>query len=155
MTDTLNLVHESASIQFSSTHYVFVERIGNIPANAPEAWRTLHTFAPALAQHNKISGAAAFYKPTKGVYRAAFLIAAPAEQLPERLSYDKFPGGTYTQFTLSGPYDQLPEAHTRSCGIVADERIALRDDFYIEHYLTDPTTTPAEQNVTAILFPIA
>lgn len=155
MPTTLNLTHESASTSFPATHYVFVERIGNIPANAPDVWKTLHEFALALAQHNKITGAAAFYKPTKGIYRAAFLIAAAPEQLPAGLSYEKFPGGTYAQFTLIGPYEQLPEAHTRSCAIVADEKIVLRDDFYIEHYLTDPSTTPAEQNVTAILFPIA
>jgi hypothetical protein len=49
----------------------------------------------------------------------------------------------------------LPEANTRAWGIVKEKKIALRDDFNIEHYLTDPHTTPADQNVTAILFPTA
>lgn len=155
MSASLSFKHEAEAVDFPAVHYVFIERIGNIPANAPGAWKTLHEFAPVLKQHNQVTGAAAFYRPAKGIYRAAFLIAAPPLKLPEGLSYEKFPGGTYTQFTLTGPYDQLPEAHTRSCAIADDEKIALRDDFYIEHYITDPSTTPAEQNITAILFPLA
>lgn len=151
----LNFKHEAKAVDFPAVHYVFIERIGNIPANAHGAWQTLHELAPALKQHNQVTGAAAFYRPTKGVYRAGFLLAVPPVQLPEGLTYDKFPGGRYTQFTLTGSYDQLSEAHTRACAIMTEEKTALRDDFYIEHYITDPSTTPAEQNVTAILFPLA
>jgi predicted transcriptional regulator YdeE len=155
MPATIHLTHEHEAVNFPAVHYVFVEIIGNIPANAPGAWKTLHRFAPVLSQHNKISGAAAFYKPAKGVYRAGFMLSAQPVQLPEGLTYERFQGGSYTRFTLTGPFDQLPEAHTRACAIIAEEKIALRDDFRIEHYLTDPRTTPAEQNVTAILFPLA
>lgn len=152
---TPHLVHEKEPIDFPAAHYVFVERVGHIPANAPGAWKIVQGLAPALMQHNKITGAAALFKPLKDVYRAGFMLSAPPAQLPDGLTYEKFPGGTYTRFTLTGPFDQLPEAHTRACAVMTDEKIALRDDFYIEHYLTDPSTTPAEQNVTAILFPIA
>lgn len=155
MPATIHLTHEPGTVDFPATHYVFVERIGNISANAPQAWKTVQELAPALMQHNKITGAAAFYKPAKGVYRAGFVLSAPPAQLPEGLTYEKFNGGKCTRFTLTGPFDQLPEAHTRACAIIAEEKIALRDDFNIEHYVTDPSTTPAEQNVTAILFPVA
>lgn len=155
MTVTLHLAHENDPIHFPATHYVFVERVGNIPANAPQAWKTVEKFAPVLLQHNKITGAAAFYKPAKGIYRAGFMLSAAPVQLPDGLTYEEFSGGKYTGFTLTGPFDQLPEAHTRACAAIAEEQLALRDDFYIEHYRTDPSTTPAEQNVTAILFPIA
>ncbi len=155
MPATLNLTHKPETVDFPATPYVFVERIGNIPENAQGAWKTVEKFASVLLQHNKITGAAAFYKPAKGVYRAGFTLSAPPVQLPEGLTYEEFSGGKYARFTLTGPFDQLPEAHTRASAIVAEEKIALRDDFYIEHYLTDPSTTPAEQNVTAILFPIA
>ncbi len=155
MPATIHLTHEPEAVNFPAVHYVFVERIGNIPANAPGAWKTVEKFAPVLAQHNKITGAASFYKPTKGVYRAGFILSAPPVQLPEGLTYEKSSGGKYTRFTLTGPFDQLPEAHTRACAIVGEEKIAFRDDFYIEHYLTDPSTTPAEQNITAIMFPLA
>jgi predicted transcriptional regulator YdeE len=132
MTTTINLTQEPETIDFPTTHYVFIERIGNIPTNAPQAWQTVEKFAAALTQQNQITGAAAFYKPAKGIYR----------------------GGKYARFTLTGPFDQLPEANSRAFGIVAEKRIPLRDDFNVEHYLTDPRTTPADQNVTALLFPI-
>jgi effector-binding domain-containing protein len=155
MTATLNFVHEPVPADFPASHYVFVERVGHIPANAPQAWHTVEKFAAPLMQQNQITGAAAFYKPTQGIYRAGFMLSGVPVDLPEDLRYEKMPGGKYTRFTLTGPFDQLPEANTRAFAIVAEQRIPLRDGFNIEHYLTDPRTTPADQNVTAILIPIA
>jgi DNA gyrase inhibitor GyrI len=155
MTSTINLTHEPETIDFPTTHYVFIERIGNIPANAPQAWHTVEKLASALMPHNQITGAAAFYKPAKGIYRAGFMLAAPPVDLPAELTYEKMNGGKYTRFTLTGPFDQLPEANSRAFGIVAEKKIPLRDDFNIEHYLTDPSTTPAAENITAILLPTA
>lgn len=65
MTTTFNLTHEPETVDFPATHYVFIERIGNIPANAPQAWHTVEKFAAALMQQNQITGAAAFYKPAR------------------------------------------------------------------------------------------
>lgn len=155
MTTTIHLTQDSDTIDFPAGHYVFIERIGNIPANAPQAWHTVEQFAATLMQHNQITGAAAFYKPAQGIYRAGFMLSAPPINLPAGLSYEKFAGGKYARFTLTGPFDQLPEANSRAFGIVAEKKIPLRDDFNIEHYVTDPRTTPADQNVTEILFPIA
>lgn len=155
MTTTLNLTQEPETVTFPEAHYVFIERIGNIPANAQQAWHTVEKFAAGLMQHNQITGAAAFYKPAQGIYRAGFLLAAAPANLPAELRYEKIKGGKYARFTLTGPFDQLPEANTRAFGIVAEKKIALRDDFNIENYVTDPRTTPAEQNVTQILFPTA
>ncbi len=155
MPATLNLTHEPETIDFPATHYVFIERIGNIPANAPQAWKTVEKFASTLMAHNQITGAAAFYKPAKGIYRAGFILSASSVSLPSELTYEKFSGGKYARFALTGPFDQLPEANTRAFGVVAEKGIAMRDDFCIEHYLTDPRTTPAEQNVTEILIPTA
>jgi DNA gyrase inhibitor GyrI len=155
MTATLNLVHEPAPIDFPATHYVFVERVGSIPANAPQAWQTVLRFAAQIAAKNKITGAAAFYRPTRDVYRAGFLLAATPVDLPEGLRSEQMPGGRYARFTLTGPFDQLPEANSQAYRIVAEQKVPVRDAFSIEHYLTDPNTTPAEQNVTAILIPIS
>jgi predicted transcriptional regulator YdeE len=155
MPATINLTTDPETIDFPATHYVFVERLGSIPSNAPEAWKTVEKFASVLDSHNQITGAAAFYKPSKGIYRAGFMLSAPPVNLPAELTYEKVSSGNYARFTLTGPFDQLPEANTRAWGIVRERNIALRDDFNIEHYLTDPRTTPADQNVTAILFPTA
>jgi DNA gyrase inhibitor GyrI len=155
MTTTIDLTQEPDTIDFPAAHYVFIERVGNIPANAPQAWQTFEKFMPGLMQHNQVTGAAAFYKPTKGIYRAGFLLSAPPVNLPSGLTYEKTAGGKYARFTLTGPFDQLPEANTRVFGIVAEKKIALRDDFNIENYITDPRTTPPDQNITAILLPLA
>lgn len=155
MNTTLNLTQEPETVNRPEAHYVFIERIGNIPANAPQAWQTVEKFAAGLMQQNQITGAAALYKPAKGIYRAGFLLAAAPANLPDGLTYEKLSGGKYARFTLTGPFDQLPEANTRAFGIVAEKKIALRDDFNIENYVTDPRTTPAEENVTQILFPTA
>ncbi len=157
MTTTIHLKQEPETVDFPAAPYVFIERVGNIPSNAPQAWKTVEKFAAALVQHNQITGAAALYKPAKGIYRAGFMLAAPPLNLPADLTLRKsFNGGQENFcFTLTGPFDDLPEANTRAFGIVAEKKIPLRDDFNIEHYLTDPRTTPADQNVTAILFPTA
>jgi predicted transcriptional regulator YdeE len=155
MPATLNLVHESAAVDFPAQHYVFVERIGHIPTHAPQAWQTVVPFANQIAAKNKITGAAAYYKPAQDIYRAGFLLAAAPVDLPAGLSYENMPGGKYTRFTLTGPFDQLPEVNSRAYGTVAEEKIPLRDGFNIEHYLTDPSTTPADENVTAILIATA
>jgi len=153
MTATINLTQVPDAIELPASHYVFIERTGNIPANAPQAWKSIEPFAGLLSRHNKITAAAALYKPTKGIYRAGFMLAAPPVNLPPELSYEKLTGGHYARFTLTGPFNQLPEANTRAFAIVAEEKIRLRDDFNIERYLTDPASTPPERNVTEILFP--
>jgi predicted transcriptional regulator YdeE len=155
MTATLNLTHTPEAVQFPETRYVFVERRGHIPAIAQQAWQAVHAFFPEIVKHNRIVGGAALYKcsPGAGTYRAGFMLAAAPVNLPEALTYVKLPAGKFVRFTLSGPYDQLPEASRRAFEIVHDEQIALRDDFNIEHYVNDPMTTPADQLITEILFP--
>lgn len=155
MNSTINLTQEPETIDFPAGHYVFIERVGNIPANAPGAWHAFEKFMPAIMQRNQVTGPAAFYRPEKGIYRAGFLLAAPPVDLPDELTYEKTNGGRYARFTLTGPFDQLPEANTQAAQIVIGKKIHLRDDFYIERYLTDPSHTPAEKNVTEILFPLA
>jgi effector-binding domain-containing protein len=95
------------------------------------------------------------YKRGPKVYRAGFSLAAPPSQLPEGLEYVKFKGGKYSRFVLTGPYSDLPAASGRVFEIVAEKGIEMREDFCIEHYVTDPRETPAEQTITEILVPMA
>lgn len=155
MNPAISLTHEPETANWPETHFVFVERVGNIPDNAQKAWKTAETLIAKIAPHNQITGAAALYKTGPGIYRAGFMLAAPPVELPDGLQYQKLSGGKYARFVLNGPYDQLPAATRRAFEIVAEKKIALRDDFNIEHYVTDPRTTPANQSVTAILFPTA
>ena len=155
MTTAINLTHEPETVEFPAAHYAYVERVGHIPTNAPQAWKTVEKFLAALMPHNKITGAAALYKPQQGIYRAGFMLAEQPVNLPEGLTYAEIAGGKYARFTLTGAFTQLPEATSRAFEIVAERKIALRDDFNIERYVTNPATTPADENITEILFPTA
>jgi DNA gyrase inhibitor GyrI len=104
-------------------------------------------------EQNKITGYLSLYKIAPQIYRAGVALAAAPKDLPEGLSYEKFKGGKYSRFVLTGPYSNLPQACGRVFQIVADTQISLRDDFGIENYVTDPRTTPEEQLVTEILVP--
>jgi predicted transcriptional regulator YdeE len=148
------LITEPETINFPESHYVFMEREGHIPTIAPQTWPAVGAFGREIQKHNRIVGAAALYKTNPGVYRAGFMLDAPPVNLPEELTYAKLPGGKYTRFTLNGAYDQLPEATRHAFEIVAQRKISLRDDFNIEHYLKDSMTTPADELVTEILFPV-
>jgi effector-binding domain-containing protein len=55
---------------------------------------------------------------------------------------------------LTGPYSQLPEASRRAFELAKEHKLSLREDFNIENYVNDPRTTPEDQLVTEILFPV-
>lgn len=153
MSATLQLTNEPETVHWPESHFVFVERVGNIAQNAQQAWKAVEAYMPEVAAKNQIIGAAALYKTEAGIYRAGFLLAAAPADLPEGVQYEKLGSGKYVRLVLTGPYDQLPEATGRAFAIMAEKKVALRDDFNIEHYVTDPRTTPQEQSITEILFP--
>ena len=71
------------------------------------------------------------------------------------MKYEKFKGGKYSRFVLTGPYSNLPEASGRVFQMAADQKIQTRDDFNIENYANDPRTTPESELITQILIPTA
>jgi DNA gyrase inhibitor GyrI len=95
------------------------------------------------------------YKRGPKIYRAGFSLAAAPQQLPEGLEYTSFHGGKFSRFVLRGPFSDLPAASERVFEIVSEKGIDMRDDFCIEHYLTDPDNTPEDQTITHILIPTA
>jgi DNA gyrase inhibitor GyrI len=149
----MNLTLDPQIVTWPQTHYVFIERVGPFMQNAPQAWQAAHALAPALSEHNQITGYLSLYRMEPDVYRAGFAIAQEPKNLPEGLSYEKFHGGKYSRFVLTGPYTQLPEASGKVWGTVAEKKIPLRDDFAIENYLNDPRTTPEAELLTEILVP--
>jgi effector-binding domain-containing protein len=151
----VNLTQEPQIVDWPETHYVFVEKTGPFMSAAPQAWQIAHSLLPALAEHNQVVGYMSLYRMDPNTYRAGFSLAAPPKELPEGLEYFRFPGGKYSRFVLTGPYFDLPEASRRVWEIVAEKGIAIRADYAIENYVTDPRTTPAEQLITEILVPTA
>lgn len=152
---SFHLTAEPDTVNWPETHYVFVERIGPFMQSAPQAWQEAHKLTPAVAEHNSITGYMSLYKVGLRIYRAGVSLAAPPVNLPAGMSYEKFPGGKYGRFVLTGPYSNLPEASGRVRDIVAGKNIPLRDGFNIENYVNDPRETPEEKLITEILVPTA
>lgn len=151
----MNLSQEPEIVNFPSIHYVFVEKVGPFLHNAGQAWQTAHTFVPELSKKNKITGYMSLYKMGPKVYRAGFALSAPPVDLPEGLAYQKFDGGRYSRFVLTGPYSDLPAASGAAWNIVAEKHLPVRDDYAIENYMNDPRVTPEDQLITHIMLPAA
>ncbi len=141
------------SVHWPETHYVFVEKTGPFPVNAPLAWQQAHQLIPALAEHNTITGYFSLYKIGPQIYRAGVAVAAPPVNLPAGMAYEKFAGGNYARFVLTGSYANLGPASGMAQKLVVEKRIPLRDDYNIENYVNDPRVTPEDQLITEIMFP--
>src|SRR5437868_15543177 len=87
------------------------------------------------------------------VYRAGVMVDHKPETLPAGFQYVKFEGGKYSRFVLTGSYSNLPEACGKVFKTVAETKMAVRDDFFIENYVNDPKVTPEDQLKTEILIP--
>ena len=149
----MNLTIETEIVDWPETHFVFIEKTGPFMKTAPAAWTEAHPLAPELSQNNQITGYITLFKREQQIYRAGFALAAAPVQPPEGLAYELFPGGKYSRFVLTGPFSNLGPAWGRVFQIVAEKGIEMRDDFCIEHYVTDPRVTPEDQLVTHILIP--
>jgi predicted transcriptional regulator YdeE len=151
----MNLTEDPQSVVWPVTYYGYVEKIGPFQETAQKAWAELHKNVPAIAENNKISGFLSLYKidPKRMVYRAGVALSAPPVKLPNGFGYVKFEGGRYSKFTLTGPWELLPQASGRVWERVKELKLRLRGDFAIENYLNEPQTTPSEKLITEILIP--
>lgn len=150
---TIQFTQEPDTVNWPETHYVFIEETGPFITSAPEAWTAMHKLVPAIKEHNAVTGYMSLYKMGPQLYRAGVSVAAPPANLPEGVNYQKFAGGKYSRFVLTGPYSNLGPATGMAVKLAADKHIPLRDDYNIEHYVNDPRVTPEDQLVTEILFP--
>ena len=149
----MKLTQEPQIVTWPETHYVFVEKIGPFQNTAPQAWQEVHPLVSRISEDNKVTGYMSLYKAGPKIYRAGVAVAAEPKNLPETLRYEKFKGGKYSKFVLTGSYANLPQASGRVFEIVAEKKIQMRDDYCIEHYTNDPRTRPEDQLVTEILIP--
>lgn len=149
----MKLTQEPEIVMWPETHYVFVEKVGPFQDTAPAAWQEVHPLIPEISRSNQTTKYMSLYKTGPKIYRAGVAVAAEPKNLPEKLRYEKFKGGKYSRFVLTGSYANLPQASGRVFEIVAEKKIQMRDDFCIENYTTDPRVTPEDQLVTEILIP--
>jgi len=151
----MNLSEQPDIYNWPESHYVFVEKIGPFMQTAPAAWQEFHKLVGGLTTDKSFLSVASLYKvKPQNLYRAGVLLKTKPAEIPSGLKYEKFHGGKYSRFTLTGPYSQLPEACGRVFAIVEKTSLALRDDFFIENYVNDPKTTPEEKLITEIMVPI-
>jgi effector-binding domain-containing protein len=153
--DFMNLTEEPEIVDWPETHYVFVEKSGPFPKICPEAWHTAHSVAPLLRENNQITGYLSLYQISPNVYRAGFALPGPPVKLPAELKYEKFAGGQYSKFVLTGPYSELGPATGRVWEIVSKNKVMVRPDFAIENYVNNPKETPEDKLITEILIPTA
>lgn len=149
----MKLTEEPEIVTWPATQYVFLEKAGPFQNTAPAAWQELHPLVPAIAAENQIVGYMSLYKTAPQIYRAGVALAGEPRNLPENMKYEKFPGGKYSRFVLTGSYSQLPTASGRVFEIVKEKKIAVREDYFIENYKNDPRKTPEEDLITEILIP--
>jgi effector-binding domain-containing protein len=149
----MKLTQQPEIVTWPEMHYVFVEKVGPFQTSAPEAWNQLHSATDAISEHNKITGYTSLYKVGPKIYRAGVSVAEEPKNLPPGIEHTRFKGGKYSQIVLTGRFADLPEASRRLFEIVAEKKVPLRDDFCIEHYVTDPRNTPEDQNVVEMAVP--
>lgn len=149
----MNLTEAPEIVTWPEMHYLFIEKIGPFQKTAPQAWQELHRFVPGISERNTITGYTSLYKVGPKIYRAGVSVSAQPASYPPDLKYEKFAGGKYSRFVLTGPYSQLPEASGRVFHIVAERKMEVRNDYCIENYVNDPRKTPELQLITEILIP--
>ena len=118
----MKLTQEPEIMTWPETHYVFIEKIGPFQETAPKAWQEVHPLVPKISEHNKITGYMSLYKAGPKIYRAGLSLAAEPKNLPANLKYEKFRGGKYSCFVLTGPYSNLPEACGRVFDIISEKK---------------------------------
>jgi predicted transcriptional regulator YdeE len=117
--DVMNFTQDPEIMNFPPTHYVYVEKTGEFHTTAPQTWKSAHTFVSELSKKNQITGYLSLYKVGPKLYRAGFALAAEPAELPAGMAYEKFNGGKYARFILTGSYSQLPEASRQAWHTVA------------------------------------
>jgi TetR/AcrR family transcriptional regulator, transcriptional repressor for nem operon len=154
-TADVKLTEKADTKEWPEMHYVFIERYGHIPQTAGPAWTELHRLVPEIETYGQITGYMSLYRMDQNVYRAGVRLAEKPRHLPKGMHYEKFAGGKFHRFVLTGPFSQLGPATGLAVQRVREQNLALRDDFNIENYVTDPRVTPEDELITEILFPAA
>lgn len=150
----MKLTEKPDEVTWSPTYYVYTEKVGPFMETAMKAWQEVHQVRETFLKSGLLTGAFAMYKmKPQNIYRAGFKLSAKPEKIPDGFKCEKIDGGKYARFVLTGSYSNLPQASGTVHDILAKTQMPLRDDFFIENYANDPSTTPEDQLITEILAP--
>lgn len=141
--------------------FVYVEKTGPFEQNAPTAWQQFWTAAGNFFRREHVAAMMGLSRidPKKAgdaayVYQAGIALRVPPTALPQGLQARSIEGGKYARFVLLGTYAQLPHAYPVIFSVLAQRKMAVREDFCIESYLNSPNDTPEDKLQTEILIPI-
>jgi len=151
----MKLTNKSEKISYPEQHYIFIEKIGPFENTAMAAWQELHQVVSSSQVDAQKTGAMALFKiEPQMIYRAGFVYNKKPEIIPAGTQYFKFSGGSYAKYTLTGSYMHLPVAWGKVIDYATQENLQTRQDFYIENYANDPTTTPEDQLISELMIPV-
>ena len=87
-------------------------------------------------------------------YQAGVPVAEePKGPLPEGLTVGKSPDGRALKFIHRGSYDAMDSTYEAITNHLDEKRLEARD-LFVEHYVTDPLTTPEDNLVIEVYVPI-
>lgn len=155
----MNLTELPEKVVWPETHYVYVEKTGEFEETAPQAWKILRMMVPGIMKQNAIAGFMSLYSvDPKMVYAAGVALKGAPKNLADGLQHKIIPSGNFAKFTLIGSYANLGNASgqvwQKISELVSNKELQLRSAPNIENYVNDPETTPEDELITEILFPI-
>jgi AraC family transcriptional regulator len=143
-----------------AAHFIFLEKRGPFAETAPSAWGALFPTMGEQVDHKNIKevlGLGRIERTQTGeeamIYQAGVTVGSAPETPLRGLQYKKIESGKYARFLLKGPYSQIGAAFSKIFQTLAEQRVALREDFCIEKYLNDPRVTAEDQLLTELLIP--
>jgi len=87
-------------------------------------------------------------------YQAGVPVAEdPKGPLPEGMAVGKSPDGRALKFIHRGSYDAMDSTYEAITNHLDEKRLEARD-LFVEHYVTDPLTTPEDNLVIEVYVPI-
>jgi AraC family transcriptional regulator len=158
----MNLTSKFDIVNRPAAHFIFLERRGPFSETAPSAWEALFPTLGGQIDHKNITevlGLGRIERTPTGketmIYQAGVTVGSAPDAPVKGLQYKKIESGKYARFVLTGPYSQIGVAFSKIFQTLAEQKVALREDFCIEKYLNDPQVTPEDQLMTELLIPMA
>jgi len=159
---TMNLSKDFEMVTRPQTFYVFLEKRGPFAEVAPSTWdRMFPLLANQIAENEIVEflGLSGIDHSNMGeegmIYQAGVALGHPPAGPLKGLEYRKIESGKYARFLLIGPYAHIASAFDQVFKTLADNNVALREEYCIENYLNDPKITPEDQLRTELLIPAA
>lgn len=147
------LVEEYSEVNLPERHFLYITKAGAFSETASACWAQFGPVIPVLREnHHGLGNAAMFNKELNQYFAGIFASAEPLSDLPGEVSHMTFTGGKYLQFTLQGPYHELPQAWGRVFEILKEKEVMVRDGLFLEEY--GDSAIPEDERRTLLCVPI-